>query len=650
MLNQFYFNIAGLYLTYANLIDAIIVFVMLLALAQFTFTSIYKNKYGRGIAREGKMIAVAVALALTFGFVMFAQQTGFTFGALGGLAAAIIFFVFGVFIYQLLRDLMGDKNAGCAAALAFILMYTFFMLPYAHMYQYLQANYPVVWSLFGLGYLFAIIALVLCIGKLFKGVGSSGTAPAPAPITQQKRPSQPAPEKPNVPATTPQISSEDPHKKKLEEAVRREKEEKQNREQLEIGVELPQENDRVFHEKEQIPIKAHIRGGTGRYKWKIELKKRFKKMVIKSGTGNLVTHMTKPLDAGEHILRITATDGEQMVVGDITVVTTVEPPHGEFWIAGKLETHDGKRPNLQNTTLILMHPDGNPRVRGEWVRSVDGSTIGDRFNNATFMFRGIKPGSYVVTAIKREGDKTVQAVQTSPSEPIVISKEHPTTDAVIVTYPEPKTNLGLDIQLTPESTPAPYGSVVKTRVLVSGLTKPTFVLKVFMFDRHNNTAVCYPEQEITARGANTVVEFDLRAGTGMTQEDGASWVVAVVKEGEREKKAIKDLLFEPPRQPPNPFDARIAFPKPGTEIALGELERTRGLPVRIQVQNGVRPFTYNITCDGLTSPIAGRDTGPLLEGIIPLSALMPGGLIISVEIADAAGVRTTIGTSVTLQP
>jgi hypothetical protein len=167
-------NVAYFYEQYYTFIDPVLAFAIFLAIGNYVFTHKYQSKFAHDKpAREAKMIAVAVALALAFAFALLEANTGFYFGApvMQGFAGIIFLIIFGVLLFEVLKTIM---MAQCAVAFAYFIMYGVFMSAYSQFYLQIHGNYPIVAAVLGIGFIIAVIGVLICFFKMLGGMFSGG--------------------------------------------------------------------------------------------------------------------------------------------------------------------------------------------------------------------------------------------------------------------------------------------------------------------------------------------------------------------------------------------------------------------------------------------------------------------------------------------
>lgn len=163
-------DIGKIYETYSLFIDAVLYLLLFLGLAQM----VYVKAYGK---KEGKLVAVAIGLALTFAMALMESRTGFRLGNLMPIGAIILIFVLFVLLYNLFQGIFND--AGASFSLAFLIMYAFLMSAFNPLYKWLETNAPLLAALVQIAMIISFIVLIIKLIGMFKsGKDDSGTSSA----------------------------------------------------------------------------------------------------------------------------------------------------------------------------------------------------------------------------------------------------------------------------------------------------------------------------------------------------------------------------------------------------------------------------------------------------------------------------------------
>ncbi len=173
-------DVGKIYETYSLFIDAVLYLLLFLGLAQM----VYVKAYGK---KEGKLVAVAIGLALTFAMALMESNTGFRLGSLMPIGAIVLMFVLFILLYNLFNGVFND--AGASFSLAFLIMYAFLMSMFKPLYDWLETNAPLLAALVQIAMIISFVVLIIKLVGMFKGNGSSdgggsslGTT-TPTPIT-----------------------------------------------------------------------------------------------------------------------------------------------------------------------------------------------------------------------------------------------------------------------------------------------------------------------------------------------------------------------------------------------------------------------------------------------------------------------------------
>lgn len=157
-------NIAALYGTYVLFVDAVIYTILFISLAQM----VYVKAFGK---KEGKLVAVAIGLALMFGMMILEKNTGFNLGQLGPLAAIILLFILGILLYNLFQGMFND--AAASFSLTFLIMYAILMSAFNLLYKWLEKNAPLLAAIINIAMVAAFIILLIRVIRMFGGGGNN---------------------------------------------------------------------------------------------------------------------------------------------------------------------------------------------------------------------------------------------------------------------------------------------------------------------------------------------------------------------------------------------------------------------------------------------------------------------------------------------
>ena len=188
-----YIDPAGLYMSAPYLWDALIFFAIFLAVGMEVYGS-KKSHFGK----QGKTLAIVVAIALTIPLIMWTSSRGWMLGSaeLAIFPVVIIFAVFFFLLYRLLLDMLGVPQM-CAASITFLFTYMAINGMFESVVQTTIARYPLLELLLVLMLFAAVGALIMCVVKFFKGDGnSSGSGSGGSGVTPwqtKKKSNKPAP-------------------------------------------------------------------------------------------------------------------------------------------------------------------------------------------------------------------------------------------------------------------------------------------------------------------------------------------------------------------------------------------------------------------------------------------------------------------------
>ena len=200
--------IASFYLSYYAFIDALIYLILFLSLSQIAFIKIYAKNAAPGVTsnrKESKMIAVAVALALTASMTILEMNTGFNLGQLYPIALVIFLLVLAILLYNLMCGLFPPpeekKPSKVAAALTYLIIYGLIIVPFGTLYTWMERNAPLLASILTLGTIAAFIFLIIEMIGLFSGGDTTGKPGPQGPAGAPGMPGQPG--TPGEPGQTP---------------------------------------------------------------------------------------------------------------------------------------------------------------------------------------------------------------------------------------------------------------------------------------------------------------------------------------------------------------------------------------------------------------------------------------------------------------
>ncbi|GEM_PF-2884453 len=179
-------DIAGFYQRYYQFIDAIIYLMLFISLAQYAFAKVYKMPDGKP-SREGKMIAVAIGLALMVSMVVLESNTGWYLGKLVPVALLVFLLMLAILLYNLLLGLFdGDNKKSVSGSLTYLIIYGLLVVPFGTLYQWIAQNVPILSGLLGLASVAAFIYLVIQMFLLFRNNNPQQQIPGPhGPIGPQ---------------------------------------------------------------------------------------------------------------------------------------------------------------------------------------------------------------------------------------------------------------------------------------------------------------------------------------------------------------------------------------------------------------------------------------------------------------------------------
>jgi len=184
-------NIAGFYLMYYQFIDAIIYLILFLSIAKFAFGKAFLTPDKKPI-KEGRMIAVAVGLALTFSMVIVEMNTGFYLGQLAPVALLVFLVVLAILLYNLLQGLFeGEKAKAISASITYLIIYGLLVVPFGKLNQWIDQNIPLLSGLLSLASVAAFVFLIIQMFKMFGGGKDEIKVGPQGPIGPQGPPGPP---------------------------------------------------------------------------------------------------------------------------------------------------------------------------------------------------------------------------------------------------------------------------------------------------------------------------------------------------------------------------------------------------------------------------------------------------------------------------
>lgn len=434
-----FMNIGSFYLQYSSFIDAVLAFMIFLAVSNYVFTRKYgtKGDHGAKPSRESKAIAVGVSLALAFAFAVFELNTGFNFGELKGLAAILLLAIFGILIYELMVGMFGDGHKMCAAAFAYFIMYGAFVMPYHQIYLLLITEHPLVWSILGIGFLIALIKVVMCLIAMISG--GKKTDHGETHEEHEEHAAHPEHQHSHVPLT--------------------------------VHFTIPPANNRVFTEDKEVPLQASISGAGEHTVWLLfHNGKR-----IANGTGGTAAYKTY-LPVGEHRFVVRAIDEDRKHEDAITIVVKKkeaaivpgdqqsQPQNGERENTTRQE-HNGIISGIakglderlaERAYIFLAHPTIGHMIMKEGSDAFY-SKVHKEDGELHFAISGVPPGEYHLGGMV-EGFNHIHGYQTRPpnrTHTITITREHPVFDRTEVTFIDHVNDPEHTVPKEEETTPEP---------------------------------------------------------------------------------------------------------------------------------------------------------------------------------------------------
>jgi hypothetical protein len=157
------FNVGQIYLQYFSFIDACIYLILFLSLAQFVFKKMYEG-------REGKMVSLAVGLALAFAMAVFELRTGFNLSKLGPFAALIFFLILVMLLFNVLKGLFNEAKP--ALCFTILIMYGLLVSAFGVLAKWIEQHVPLLFGLIHIALLAAFICALMSVIGLFKGDGA----------------------------------------------------------------------------------------------------------------------------------------------------------------------------------------------------------------------------------------------------------------------------------------------------------------------------------------------------------------------------------------------------------------------------------------------------------------------------------------------
>ncbi len=417
LVSPFAINVASVYQNYDVLFDAIIACLLFVSLGVRIFGAMYKGKDGK-VTREGKMIGVAVGLALTFALVVWEMRTGWRFSSLGMLAALIVFILIGMFLYQLLVGALGDDQKQCAFAITYFLIYGMYFFSQSNWYMYGLREYRIVWSALTLVFLFSFIRFIMCaIGMFGSGKPDHGDEHTTPHGAEHTGPAHHGTDHADLPAA-PTPPHADP---------------------IRVTIVQPRIGAR-YREGEDVPIEAHISGGDGHYEWMVFVRPNAQPQAEqRQGRGDHVATVVHGLQVGRHIIVVAAGDGRNHP-DDRSVVVEVIPGHGDEPGHGR-DTHAGDHPATEphgrteaghGSISVTATRNGSPAHPATAELSNGRQTLHRELDtHGHYVFENLEPGDYTV-AVYDGANVHAQIRPANPqhcraNEELVVTAEFPAT-------------------------------------------------------------------------------------------------------------------------------------------------------------------------------------------------------------------------------
>ncbi|HYD03843.1 MAG TPA: hypothetical protein VEC16_06125, partial [Alphaproteobacteria bacterium] len=199
-------NIAAFYLRYYAFIDAIIYLILFLGVAQIAFLKIYKDS-----KREGKAIAVAIALCLTISMVVLEMNTGFYLGQLQPIALIVFLLIISTLLFNMFQGLFEKKAV--SGAITYLIIYGLLTVPFGALNEWINTNAPFLAAILTLGAVASLIYLIIELFSLFGDGKKTTTGPQGPPGEPGKdgRDGKDAPAVVKTPSDSPKSPSQPPN-------------------------------------------------------------------------------------------------------------------------------------------------------------------------------------------------------------------------------------------------------------------------------------------------------------------------------------------------------------------------------------------------------------------------------------------------------
>jgi hypothetical protein len=171
--SPFTVHIADMYMHFQPWIDGIIAFAIFFSISMWVYGKVYKGAHDKP-SKEAKVIAIAIGAALTFGFIAFEQQSGFSFASpsMQGIMGIIFLCVLGFLLREGFVAMGAGK--GCALSYAFVIIFSLFLMPFSPLYSLMVDEFALLASILGIAFLVALGATIGCVGKTLKSMFSDG--------------------------------------------------------------------------------------------------------------------------------------------------------------------------------------------------------------------------------------------------------------------------------------------------------------------------------------------------------------------------------------------------------------------------------------------------------------------------------------------
>lgn len=248
-------NLPELYLANPLLWDSFIFLLLFLGLTQFVFV---KGRDGRsgiyGPQKHSKFVSISIALILTFSMVLFEYYTGWYIGRqeVALLPLIILFLILLYFLYSLFES-MFEMGKPCSASLAYLITYPALQAMFNFPLRRLSAGFELFQAFLTILILIAIITLIMCIVKFFRGAdwGESKSKKSVDPWPGSKK------------------SGSD-----NKNGGNGDKEGNDKNGDLKVVIESPRDKEEFEQDKPKsnpsIPFKATVSGGSGKFTYIIQ--------------------------------------------------------------------------------------------------------------------------------------------------------------------------------------------------------------------------------------------------------------------------------------------------------------------------------------------------------------------------------------------